>query len=556
MSSKYSKELCLSQLDEEALSYYSWSKNDDLKDTLALIRQGDTKAIMEKEYPADIERLLLKQHFIELLRNGKSTEALAFLRERLNPEKYGTDLNEELLLLLYSNPSNGVNAGGANSEYERLKAELFSDDRRHLLANLIFNLLAGQNICLLDMQLKYLSLLNNMFHALKGSISPFESLLQRLVVPSPVSRQMNACDDSKSENQVKDEDVLHLSQLVGFSIAESRQSIRQHGGLFHDALKDALKGYKCVLLDYTYATELCEEYLIYRGLLKPASDKRNSQITGLEILADLREGLKKLNNVPDAQTGLNVINIVSKQLLDIYPSFKSENAALYFRFKKVNIKVLKLLAKTEDALKILRTDLSEFEVGTFENEVKDLSYSLICDDGLGSNKEKYLIKIIGELRELSGLLFSTVAKHLGIEEPGLLKIYKYLLLEVHERWFEQQGEEDYFVSVIELDKLLSVSELPSSESRKNSSFSSTFGFPNYSSSSLGPATNKQNQNNIPTTTHIFDAINEDEILDDNDISEEDISTVMDVMGCSRVEAVSLLGQHGGRIGDALNSIFG
>ena len=126
-------------------------------------------------------------------------------------------------------------------------------------------------------------------------------------------------------------------------------------------------------------------------------------------------------------------------------------------------------------------------------------------------------------------VYSILAKEMGLSEPKLVEILKGLK-HYHDLSFKEECTEDRFSSLFGLDELEEM-DMPK----------------------ISPKDTNEVQVDYFDTADVMKA--EDD-ADNAGLKSEDIQTVMEILACSRVEAINLLMQYGGNLDEALTFIFG
>jgi len=196
---------------------------------------------------------------------------------------------------------------------------------------------------------------------------------------------------------------------------------------------------------------LIMEYCHKRGLLgrqRQATGKRRSEREeedeGIEEKVEQLRKVRKLTNDGEISAVLSTTD-------QLNPSFSQTSPHLYFQLKQCEFVECINNKQIGKAMEIARKYLGPLSV-QYPELVPDLKETTLLL-ALPADQLKQL-PVLNKVKAstLAGPLFTALGNSIGLQEPKLCKILKYLLW-THSEWFKQQMCEDSFNDLFELPHL-------------------------------------------------------------------------------------------------------
>ena len=223
-------------------------------------------------------------------------------------------------------------------------------------------------------------------------------------------------------------------------------------------------------------------------------------------------------------------------ILELYPHFSQQQPIMFFQLKQFEFRECLNLGLSQEALAISSNDL--VPIGKSHPELEPaLRSTLIL---LAFPSQTPLPPGVNPLPQhpssIAGPLYTLLAQKLGLVEPRILKMIKYLCC-VHTEWFKQIIIPDRF------EKLFKLNELKKSEGQ------------------FGESRGNHGANAHPAAAADANAVPQDQQPMDQDnpndgVDDVSVQTLMEIMGFTRDQAVSLLLENGGDLNEVLQILIG
>eukprot|EP00026_Physarum_polycephalum_P013491 Phypoly_transcript_13899.p1 GENE.Phypoly_transcript_13899~~Phypoly_transcript_13899.p1 ORF type:complete len:287 (+),score=47.51 Phypoly_transcript_13899:69-863(+) len=242
------------------------------------------------------------------------------------------------------------------------------------------------------------------------------------------------------------------------------------------------------------------EYCQFRGLIAP--DKTNPAQRDKSSILDNRDKIEQLSCVRKFATPGHASELLNLAT-DLDPNFPTWAPLLYFDLKQCEYVDSINSRDFTKAMDIIRGVLAPMSIKYPELSSKVLESAVLMAFN-GEPPDLPLLKLSPS--PLAGPLYTALGKKTGLAEPELISILKYLL-HVHTLWFATMGSKDGFEQFFNMEEL-KTADIPQDEK---------------------PQESKEEKKEAEIVT------------------EEKITTLMEIMAIPKEEAVSLLKAYDGNI---------
>eukprot|EP01114_Cavostelium_apophysatum_P001549 TRINITY_DN11344_c0_g1_i1.p1 TRINITY_DN11344_c0_g1~~TRINITY_DN11344_c0_g1_i1.p1 ORF type:complete len:536 (+),score=121.49 TRINITY_DN11344_c0_g1_i1:116-1723(+) len=451
------KPLRLNQAERDRLSLQA-TKLKSIEHIVQFILCGNVSDAISRlrEVAADIADdqkllfLLHKQQFIELLRRERESEALEYCKQTFSPfslnsfpEAYSEYKKALMCILYYRNQGESVPESVAADWSPTRLTELAEVVQSSLKA---FWCVQDPSFSLL---IKYLITTHNTQHIVLGLESPFQTDTQtKSLFSLQISQAPLARESAESTTELREQEVQALSQAVGISRQESIEAIRWANGSVQNALRNELTRMK---IDQNNLLQLCIEYCRFRDLLSNERLRFASQKHKLDESVEQKMGqlskLRKLNHEGN-------LSELFRSAQELEERSGSHSPAVLFQLRQIEARHCIETLQIERAIDIIRNDLTPLTLDdpALVPLLKETTLLLAFPSQLPSNDNNSLKENL-----LVEPLLTTLGKSIGLEEPKLIDLFKYLIRS-HTEWFQKQQCEDIFEPMFQLKDLLNTDE--------------------------------------------------------------------------------------------------
>ncbi|KAI3640342.1 hypothetical protein MIR68_001220 [Amoeboaphelidium protococcarum] len=362
---------------------------------------------------------------------------------------------------------------------------------------------------------KYMILLHNQYHVLNGIVSPVEDVITYLLLPERADIQYISSKQQARSVDFNDRKVDQLCLIMSLSPTESFNCLQMHDG---DLLR-SLRFELCRLQfnDVYLNQQLIEEYRLIRGLIEgEGGDARFKDINAICSRIRVMKGSDDVDQVFKMLYGVD----------DFYQILHEDEqlAVSFIKIKRYQMYLCIQKNDFEGSAGILKNDLKQFQNRKSDQIQAQMN---VCLGMLIDNS------FHEDFNTLADQMWLCLVKCLKLKVPALVNLLQYLQ-QVRKQWFLKRCEDDPFERDLGIDQL----------------------------SRHAPSINNkelQNTDHDKSESQYFDASQLDEaqkMQEQFHLSEQDIVEIMDIIGCSRTEAIMLLSAHQGSKEAAISSLFG
>ncbi|KAI3653515.1 hypothetical protein MP228_001462 [Amoeboaphelidium protococcarum] len=363
--------------------------------------------------------------------------------------------------------------------------------------------------------MKYMILLHNQYHVLNGIVSPVEGTISNLLLPERADIEYIFSEQQAQSVDFNDRRVDQLCLIMSLSPTESFNCLQMHDGDLLRSLRFELCRLQCN--DEYLNQQLIEEYRLIRGLIEgEGGDARFRDINA--ICSRIRE-MKGSDDVDEV-----VKMLYSVENFDYILHEDEQLAVSFIKIKRYQMYLCNQKNDFEGSAGILKNDLQQFQNRKSDQIQAQISACLgmLIDNSFHE-----------DFKTVADQLWLCLVKCLKLKVPTLIDLLQYLQ-QVRKQWFLERCEDDPFERDLGIDQL---SQQASSVSTKE----------------------LKDTDHNESESQYFDASQLDEaqkMQEQFHLSEQDIGEIMDIIGCSRTEAIMLLSAHQGSKEAAISSLFG
>ena len=373
-------------------------------------------------------------------------------------------------------------------------------------------------------------LVHNMYNALRGEVSPVVQWIDGFLMQDRDPQQ------SQGENDVVADDRMcdRLAQLVGINSHEARCALVSVNGDMQRALVNELER---IRYNQTVLLGWCRSYLTFRRLGQEEEDEQHAvKVDEKEV--ETRRQWKQCCRLRDRMQSYNDTGMagIIQTILEMDPAFADHHPGLFFSLQRIHVGECIRTGKYTQAMDIVRRHMAALSLKypeTLAEPLKEAAMMLLYPQSPPSPLRQDRLRT-SSAQDLSAPVFIAVSKHLGMEEPILQRLVRHLL-QTHTSWCQLQCQDDEFEEVLGIKGLKRQVDVGVSEQE---------------GVQQSPSASEQ---------RFFDA-EAQESAERNameaGLSDDDVRLVMELLSCTRVEAIGFLLQFDGDASRAIGALFG